>query len=73
VGRCRSIGGSGTAIKPEDVERLNRIFTLTLQSWSLVDRNDPICEIVADIAGAANLGDLLPALIFRECLDRRRR
>jgi hypothetical protein len=34
-------------IKPEDVERLNRAFTFTLRSLSLVDREDPICEIVA--------------------------
>ena len=34
-------------IKPEDVERLNRAFTFTLSALSLVDRNDPICEIVA--------------------------
>lgn len=34
-------------IKPEEVERLNRAFAFTLQSLGLVDRNDPICEIVA--------------------------
>ncbi|WFU17187.1 hypothetical protein [Bradyrhizobium sp. CB3481] len=34
-------------LKPEQVERLNRAFTFTLRSLSLVDRNDPICEIVA--------------------------
>jgi hypothetical protein len=35
-------------IKPEEVERLNRAFTFTLQSLSLVHRdNDPLCEIVA--------------------------
>ena len=35
-------------IKPEDVERLNRAYTFTLRSLSLVDRdNDPLCEIVA--------------------------
>jgi hypothetical protein len=34
-------------IKPEDVERLNRAFTLALCALSLVDRNDPVCEIVA--------------------------
>lgn len=34
-------------VTPEEVERLNRAFTFTLQSLSLVDRNDPICEIVA--------------------------
>lgn len=34
-------------IKPEQVERLTRAFTATLKSLSLVDRNDPICDIVA--------------------------
>jgi hypothetical protein len=34
-------------IKPEEVERLNQAFTFTLQSLHLVDRNDPICDIVA--------------------------
>jgi hypothetical protein len=34
-------------IKTEDVERLNRAFTFTLRSLSLVDRDDPVCEIVA--------------------------
>lgn len=34
-------------IKPEQVERLNRAFVFMLRSLSLVDRNDPICEIAA--------------------------
>jgi hypothetical protein len=34
-------------IKAEEVERLNRAFTVTLESLHLVDRNDPICEMVA--------------------------
>jgi hypothetical protein len=34
-------------IKTEDVERLDRAFTFTLRSLSLVDRDDPVCEIVA--------------------------
>jgi hypothetical protein len=34
-------------IKPEDVERLNRAFTFALGELGLVDRNDPLCEIVA--------------------------
>jgi hypothetical protein len=34
-------------IKAEEVERLNRAFTFTLRSLSLVDRDDPVCEIVA--------------------------
>ena len=33
--------------KPEDVERLNRAFAFALSTLGLVDRNDPICEIVA--------------------------
>lgn len=34
-------------IKPEDLARLDSAFAFTLKSLSLVDRNDPICEIVA--------------------------
>jgi hypothetical protein len=34
-------------IHPEEAERLNRAFTYTLKSLHLVDRNDPICDIVA--------------------------
>jgi hypothetical protein len=34
-------------INPEKVERLNQAFTFTLRSLSLVDRNDPFCEIIA--------------------------
>jgi hypothetical protein len=34
-------------IKPEEVERLNQAFAFTLSVLGLVDRNDPICEIVA--------------------------
>jgi len=38
---------SGSKMEPEEIERLNRAFSLTLKSLNLVDRNDPICEIVA--------------------------
>jgi hypothetical protein len=34
-------------IKPEEVERLNRAFTYALNRLHLVDRNDPVCDIVA--------------------------
>jgi hypothetical protein len=34
-------------IRPEEVERLDRAFTFTLRQLSLVDRDDPICDIVA--------------------------
>jgi hypothetical protein len=31
----------------EKVERLNAAFNLTLKRLNLVDRNDPLCEMVA--------------------------
>jgi hypothetical protein len=34
-------------IKLEEVERLNRAFAVTLHRLNLVDRGDPVCEIVA--------------------------
>jgi hypothetical protein len=34
-------------IAQEDVQRLDKAFTFTLRALSLVDRDDPICEIVA--------------------------
>lgn len=34
-------------VKPEDSERLSRALALALSYLSLVDRQDPICEIVA--------------------------
>lgn len=34
-------------INPADAERLDRALALTLRALGLVDRNDPICEIVA--------------------------
>ena len=32
---------------PAEVEQLNRAFSLALSLLGLVDRNDPICELVA--------------------------
>jgi hypothetical protein len=34
-------------LTPEEMERLNRAFTFALRSLSLVDRNDPVTELVA--------------------------
>ena len=34
-------------IGPEDSERLKQAFSLAVRGLSLVDRNDPVCEIVA--------------------------
>jgi hypothetical protein len=31
----------------EEIEKLNRAYSYALRSLSLVDRNDPLCEIVA--------------------------
>ena len=36
-----------SAVEPEQVELLNRAYSLALRSLHLVDRNDPITEIVA--------------------------
>jgi len=32
---------------PDELERLNKAFSLALRSLSLVDRNDPLCETIA--------------------------
>ncbi|WP_050423631.1 hypothetical protein [Bradyrhizobium tropiciagri] len=32
---------------PEEIELLNKAFDLALRSMGLVDRNDPLCEMVA--------------------------
>jgi hypothetical protein len=32
---------------PEEAERLGQAFNFTLKALNLVDRNDPVCEIVA--------------------------
>jgi hypothetical protein len=34
-------------LAPEEIARLNKAYTFTLRSLSLVDRNDPLAEIVA--------------------------
>jgi uncharacterized protein len=34
-------------LTPQDIDRLNKAYAFTLHSLSLVDRNDPLTEIVA--------------------------
>jgi len=34
-------------LTPQDIDRLNKAYTLTLRALSVVDRNDPLTEIVA--------------------------
>jgi len=37
----------GSGLKPEEVERLNGAYIYALASLHLVDRNDPVVDIVA--------------------------
>jgi hypothetical protein len=37
----------GRHLYPGEIERLNRAFALALNLLGLVDRNDPVCEMVA--------------------------
>jgi hypothetical protein len=34
-------------VNPEELKRLDRAFVFTLETLHLVDRNDPVCDIVA--------------------------
>ena len=38
---------SGISLEPQEIEQLNRAYKAALRSLSLVDRNDPVVEIVA--------------------------
>lgn len=59
-------------LPPEDIERLDKAYTATLRSLNLVDRNDPLTEIVARkvIEIGASVHD--PAEIARMALKRLR-
>jgi hypothetical protein len=37
----------GKSVEPSELKRLTKAFELTLRSLSLVDRDDPVTEIVA--------------------------
>ena len=54
------IACSRTGLELEQVERLNRAYTYALASLHLVDRNDPIVDIVAkkiSEVGATGISD----------------
>lgn len=57
INRLLSGGSKFTA---EEIERLNKAYTYALRSLSLVDRNDPITEMIArkvlDV-GASGISD----------------
>jgi hypothetical protein len=38
---------NGSNLGPEEVERLNRAYTCALRQLHLVDRDDPVADIVA--------------------------
>jgi hypothetical protein len=59
----------GTSLEPEEIEQLNLAYKAALRSLSLVDRNDPVVEIVAKKIieiGKTGLHD--PAQISRRAL-----
>jgi hypothetical protein len=61
---------SGSKLTPEEVERLNKAYTYALHSLCLVDRNDPVTELVARKVieiGATGVSD--PATISRLTLE----
>lgn len=59
-------------LAPEDIARLTKAYTFTLRSLSLVDRDDPLAEIVARkvIEIGASVHD--PAEIAKMALQRLR-
>jgi len=50
---------------PEDIKKLEAAYTYALRSLSLVDRNDPLCEIIARkiVEVGAAVGDSDPRQI----------
>lgn len=60
----------GNKLRPEEIERLNSAYARTLRSLCLVDRDDPIAEIVAKKIieiGASGVGD--PAEISKLAIE----
>jgi hypothetical protein len=61
----------GSKLTPEEIERLDGAFTFTLRSLSLVDRGDPLCEIVAKkVIEIGESGVLDPAEISKLAIQR---
>ena len=60
-------------LKPDEIERLNRAFNHALRSLSLVDRNDPLTELVAKrvieigLTGVIDPKDYAAILIAGDC------
>ena len=55
--KCHGVNGDGAMpinrllrdgeLKPEEIDKLNRAYTYALRELSLVDRNDPLTEMLA--------------------------
>jgi len=57
---------AGSSLGPEQIGRLNDAYELTLRALYLVDRNDPLTEIVAKkIIEVSQTGIIDPAQISR--------
>jgi hypothetical protein len=58
-------------LKPEEIDKLNRAYTYALRSLSLVDRNDPLCEVVArKIIEIGAVGDGDPRQIAEQAVKK---
>jgi hypothetical protein len=58
-------------LKPEEIERLNRAYTLALRSLDLVDRDDPLTKTIAKkVIEVGATGVLDPVEISRIAIER---
>jgi hypothetical protein len=61
---------ANTALAPGERERLNEAYELTLRKVGLVDRNDPLTEIIAKkIIEIGRSGDFTPEQISRLAIE----
>ena len=55
---------AGSKLGPDEIKRLNAAYSYALRSLSLVDRNDPLCEVIArKIIEVGTAGDSDPRQI----------
>jgi hypothetical protein len=59
---------AGSSLRPEEIRLLNDAYKRALRALHLVDRNDPLTEIVAKkIVEVSKAGNSDPAQIFQAC------
>lgn len=62
-----------TRLRPEQIEDLDRAFALALRALGLVDRNDPVCDLVArELISIGINGTREPKEIARVVVERYR-